>query len=49
MIFTPISQGLAFGRLGGVGADGRLTGLFHFFFIVLSGWFPGREEEALPM
>lgn len=49
MILTPISQGLAFGRLGGVGADGRLTGLFFIFFIALSGWSPGREEEALPL
>ncbi|KAK3498002.1 uncharacterized protein B0T23DRAFT_394194 [Neurospora hispaniola] len=40
----------AFGRLGGVGFDGSLTGLHHtFFFIVLLGSFfgrgSGREEE----
>lgn len=36
MISTPITQGLAFGRLGGVGFDANLTGLFHFFFIAIT-------------
>lgn len=37
MISTPITQGLAFGRLGGVGFDANLTGLF-FIAITELAW-----------
>lgn len=42
MISSPVC-GLALGRAGGVGADGRLTGVFLFF---IARWaLLGREEE----
>lgn len=31
------ASGLAFGRAGGVGADGRLTGVLFLFFITVRG------------
>ena len=45
MISTLISRGLAFGRLGRVGVDGRLTGLSSFFSLRFPRACPGREEE----
>lgn len=39
------SQGLAFGRLGRVGTDGRLTGLFLLFFHCALELVLSREEE----
>lgn len=44
MISTPITQGLAFGRLGGVGFDANLTGLFLFFHCDHRACL-GREED----
>lgn len=46
MISTPIPQGLAFGRLGGVGFDANLTGLFHFFHCDHRACL-GREEDFI--
>lgn len=45
MISTLISQGLAFGRLGRVGVDGRLTGVFFSFFHCALELVLGRDEE----
>lgn len=47
MICTPISRGLAFGRLSGVGIDGSLTGLFTHFHCARGRASRHEEEFAL--